>query len=293
MVNIIRLVDAAANRAREGLRVVEDYVRFVLDDAYATELLKNFRHDLVKLLSEIPLDDRMAARETQQDVGTTITVESERQREDAAQVLIANFNRIEESLRSLEEYCKVICPSISGALEQLRYQSYTLQKMIYKIVCSRETIPENPQIEFVPFHSTVDFTKTEKKIDFLCLVRGSFSDADSFSDSEFVEWGRSYIRDIPADSPIRVLVAHRCDLAAAMSAHGVLLVPTDLSIRSGREIMGSGAIIGQIAETQRQVQQAVIDAADFVIVSKKLYECISDDFSTPIAVCEKKDYLEN
>ena len=31
-VDLARILDASANRAREGLRVVEDYVRFVLDD---------------------------------------------------------------------------------------------------------------------------------------------------------------------------------------------------------------------------------------------------------------------
>ena len=30
----IRIIDAALNRAGEGLRVVEDYVRFVADDPF-------------------------------------------------------------------------------------------------------------------------------------------------------------------------------------------------------------------------------------------------------------------
>ena len=30
--NVIRILDASLNRATEGLRVVEDYARFVLDD---------------------------------------------------------------------------------------------------------------------------------------------------------------------------------------------------------------------------------------------------------------------
>ncbi len=34
---LLRVLDAAANRAREGLRVVEDYVRFVLDDRHLTD----------------------------------------------------------------------------------------------------------------------------------------------------------------------------------------------------------------------------------------------------------------
>ena len=46
LIDPLRVLDAAANRAREGLRVVEDYVRFVLDDQYLTELCKQLRHDL-------------------------------------------------------------------------------------------------------------------------------------------------------------------------------------------------------------------------------------------------------
>ena len=47
------ILDAAANRAREGLRVVEDYVRFTLDDRHLTSLLKNWRHRLADVLSSI------------------------------------------------------------------------------------------------------------------------------------------------------------------------------------------------------------------------------------------------
>src|SRR6059058_6219844 len=43
---VLRLLDANANRAREALRVVEDYARFVLDDAGLSEELKGLRHEL-------------------------------------------------------------------------------------------------------------------------------------------------------------------------------------------------------------------------------------------------------
>ena len=43
---VLRILDANANRAREALRVVEDYARFVLDDAALSGELKQLRHDL-------------------------------------------------------------------------------------------------------------------------------------------------------------------------------------------------------------------------------------------------------
>ena len=73
----LRVIDAAANRAREGLRVIEDYVRFVLDDRHLTGFCKQLRHDLTDALSSDFADDLLAARETQADVGTALTSSAE------------------------------------------------------------------------------------------------------------------------------------------------------------------------------------------------------------------------
>ena len=53
-IHLLRIIDAAANRAREGLRVVEDYVRFALDDRHLTEQLKRLRHNLAAALGRLP-----------------------------------------------------------------------------------------------------------------------------------------------------------------------------------------------------------------------------------------------
>ena len=42
--DLARIIDASANRAREGLRVVEDYVRFAMDDPGLSRRLKDVRH---------------------------------------------------------------------------------------------------------------------------------------------------------------------------------------------------------------------------------------------------------
>src|SRR5208337_4388780 len=125
---LLRILDAAANRAREGLRVIEDWVRFAWDDAHLTECLKRIRHDLAAALARIPWERRLAARDTQADVGTRISTLSEQNRETLADVLIANFLRVEESLRSLEEFGKIIDPTVSEAIEQIRYRTYTVQR---------------------------------------------------------------------------------------------------------------------------------------------------------------------
>ena len=71
-VDLGRILDASANRAREGLRVVEDYVRFVLDDPGLTRRLKEVRHRLAE--AERGLDEHLllGSRDTREDVGTHI-----------------------------------------------------------------------------------------------------------------------------------------------------------------------------------------------------------------------------
>jgi thiamine-phosphate pyrophosphorylase len=66
----IRVLDASLNRATEGLRVVEDYVRFVLDDRHLTEQFKRLRHDLAAAGSTLPWAERHAARVTEKHVRT-------------------------------------------------------------------------------------------------------------------------------------------------------------------------------------------------------------------------------
>ncbi|HUT12598.1 MAG TPA: thiamine phosphate synthase, partial [Thermoguttaceae bacterium] len=127
---VLRVLDAAANRAREGLRVVEDYARFVLDDRHLTDLCKRLRHDLTAALDRIPTEHRLAARETRADVGTVLATPAEQRRRAAAEVLTANLVRLEEGLRSLEEFGKLIDPEMAAELKQLRYRSYTLQRAV-------------------------------------------------------------------------------------------------------------------------------------------------------------------
>ena len=44
--SICRILDANLNRAQEGLRVCEEYVRFALEDPVLSQELKNLRHRL-------------------------------------------------------------------------------------------------------------------------------------------------------------------------------------------------------------------------------------------------------
>ncbi|MCL2006271.1 MAG: hypothetical protein FWG73_08950 [Planctomycetaceae bacterium] len=126
--SLYRLLDASANRGREAMRVLEDYARFMLDDADLTQRLKTFRHQFQDILQQFSMQSRLEARNTEHDVGTAISAEGEYHRLTLVDILSANFSRLQESLRSLEEFSKLFDPQIARQFEQLRYRCYTLQK---------------------------------------------------------------------------------------------------------------------------------------------------------------------
>lgn len=270
--NIVRLIDASANRAREGLRVVEDYVRFALDDALATQQLKRFRHTFTRLMGEIPLSDRLSARETRQDVGTSITLDSERQRDDAQSVLAANFTRIQESLRSLEEYSKVVCPAISGGLEQLRYDSYTIQKIVQTLFANKERFPQRPKAAVLD--ASVLFVKGELHADVFSKIAADFVclTSQNVSDAQFVA-AIQKILPVLREKNKFLFVVDRCDLAVLSRADGVVLNPGAISVRQARELLPPHCAVGVRVEDKADVQQAFLDGADWILTPKRFPKC--------------------
>jgi thiamine-phosphate pyrophosphorylase len=130
---VLRLIDANFNRAREAARVVEDYARFVLDRPDLSAAAKNIRHDLTEAIRQSVDAQRLPLyRDVANDVGRDIKTEAEGTRGVPADVLAANFKRLQESLRSLEEAAKLMRWATARDFESLRYRSYELETQMLK-----------------------------------------------------------------------------------------------------------------------------------------------------------------
>jgi len=124
----LRLLDANLNRLVEGIRVVEDVFRYILDDKTTALNLKSLRHKArldiyTKLIS---------SRDIKNDV-LKKSVKSEQNREDLKSILIANFKRAQESSRVLEEFTKLISTEDSEKFKYIRYELYDLEKKLLDI----------------------------------------------------------------------------------------------------------------------------------------------------------------
>lgn len=121
----LRVIDANLNRAREGLRVIEDTARFVEENSAAFKDLRAARHKLDKITRTF-YKDLLKQRDSRSDEGRTIKEAKTRKGIDA--LLSANFRRVEEALRVLEEYGKLIAPGAAPEFKKIRFKAYTLEK---------------------------------------------------------------------------------------------------------------------------------------------------------------------
>lgn len=258
-----RLLDACANRAREGLRVIEDYCRFVLDDAFLSRTLKQWRHDLTSALAELSPTLLLEARETQYDVGTELSTPSELERASLRDVVQVNVKRLQESLRSLEEYGKVHSPRLGQALEQLRYRSYTLERALVLGVSARERL-HGARLYIILTGSrcaaTLDWIIAEATASGAGMVQLREKDK---SDRELLERARQ-VRQWTRQAGVLFLVNDRADIARLVEADGVHLGQDDLPVKEARRILGPNALIGVSTHNLEQLRQAVLDGASYV-----------------------------
>jgi thiamine-phosphate pyrophosphorylase len=262
-VKALRVIDAAANRAREGLRVVEDYARFVLDDRHLTDHCKRLRHDLATLLGRIPAEHLLAARETQADVGTALSTPTERHRSDLPGVLTANLARLQEALRSLEEYGKLLDPEFSAGLEQLRYRSYTLHRAIeitrrscqrlaraclYVLLDGRPSPEEFERLARSLVESGVHAIQLRDK---------------QLDDRRLLERAK-LLSAITRENNVLFIMNDRPDLAVLAAADGVHVGQEELAVKDARTIVGPEALVGVSTHSIEQARQAVLDGADYI-----------------------------
>ncbi|MFB0527779.1 MAG: thiamine-phosphate pyrophosphorylase [bacterium] len=126
MQNKYRILDANLNRAREGLRVIEDVARFLYNDRELCRKLKNLRHNLSRIARNV-YPRLVKSREPEKDVGLSI---KEGKRDSLKDILFANFRRVEEGIRVLEEFSRLISADAGDRFKKIRFKVYGMEKEI-------------------------------------------------------------------------------------------------------------------------------------------------------------------
>ena len=262
----LRIIDANANRALEGLRVAEDYLRFIVEDRLLSAEAKQIRHDLTQALLAIPVADRHRCRSTTTDVGTTAKAADEYQRDSLPTVALANLRRVAEALRAIEETCKVDCVKagqVGVLVESLRYRLYTLEKAVTTRSASARrldgrqlyvlTDADGPPEEFARRIQNV----LDGGADVLQL-RDKRAD-----DRRLLAYAR-HLRQLTRGTDCLVVINDRPDLAILAQADGVHVGQDELTVADVRSLVGPRMLIGVSTHSWAQAQQAILDGADYL-----------------------------
>ena len=278
-VDLGRVLDASANRAREGLRVIEDYVRFALDDPGLTRRLKETRHKLAGALRGFDAELLIDARDTREDVGTHIMTRAEQVRENPRAVLAANFKRTGEALRSLEEYGKLVDVWLAGRFEGLRYDVYTLEKLVMTAIRSYQTLHDARLMVLVGGLPTLgDLTWVVGEAlaggaDVIQLREKGIPDRELLSRAREV-------RILTARAKARFILNDRPDLARLSGADGVHLGQDDVAVRDARRITGPNLLIGVSTHERAQLDAALVAGAGYLGVGP-IFPSATKEFAEP------------
>lgn len=256
-----RIIDANLNRLREGLRVVEEWCRFVMESQALASEVKNIRHDLIQiaLAAGWNRENLLQNRNTEDDVGVNLSTPSEYKKENEKEILLSNFSRIQEALRVLEEFGKL--EKVGQLFEKIRYQVYTLEKNVMQsFTCYN--LKENVYILL-----TKSFCKNEyfSTIENLCLAGARLFQLreKNLNDHDFFNLANKAVSIISSFGGTTIL-NNRVDLALAVGANGVHLGNEDMPIAAARKIARRPFIIGATIHSMKELSLIPFDQIDYI-----------------------------
>lgn len=252
---LCRILDANLDRAREGLRIIEEWCRFGLKSADLAGECKQLRQELAVWHSA----ELRSARDTPEDPGTQLSHPQEEQRSSIQQLLEVNFARVEEALRVLEEYGKIYDPNMGKALKQMRYRVYTLESDLLAYRRYQQLI--RSQLYLV----------TSARDNLLGVVEAALQGGvtlvqyrDKTGDDAQKLANVRRLCEICHRYEALLVVNDRVDLAIAADADGVHLGQQDLPVAEARKLLGPGRIIGRSTTNGEEMQRAVDEGADYI-----------------------------
>ena len=260
-----RILDANLNRSTEALRVMEEYARFVLDDADLTSEFKKTRHALTSSISETIQTTMIRHRDIKRDVGCEATTQSEYQRTATSSVVIAAGKRLGEALRTLEEYGKILDPKFAATIERIRYQGYELERRITLAIQARD--------RFKNVNLYVILTEALCKTDWLATANSALrGGADciqlrekTLPDQERIKRAAK-LSSLCHEHEALFIVNDRPDIAVISHADGVHLGQDDISIEDARRVLPDTAIVGISTHAVEQVRTASKLVPDYIAV---------------------------
>jgi thiamine-phosphate pyrophosphorylase len=257
-----RIIDANFNRAREALRVIEDYCRFVMNCAGLSGRAKELRHRLCAVIAGIDDGRMFAGRDTSGDIGIGQKADSAMGRKNLKDTLTAACKRLPEALRVLSETIRCENPATAERIEEIRYAGYTLEKDV--------ALFANAQVKFANVRLYVLINSNLPAEIFALVQKGIRGGADCLQlrvkgadDDKYHALSCEFVK-ICRDANVISIVNDRVDIAGASGADGVHLGQNDLPIEQARKLQLTPLIFGKSTHSVEQLTTAVAELPTYV-----------------------------
>jgi len=250
-----RILDANLNRAREGLRIIEEWCRFGLNDSQLSSDFKYLRQEIAIWHS----NEIRWARDTVADPGTDLSHAQEERRTDMKALLQANFCRVQEALRVIEEYGKLHQPKMGQAFKQMRYQVYILEDKLMGDQRRQLLWRSHLYLVTTPVDNLLNIVESALKGG-LTLLQYREKTADDIWRWELA----SQLRQLCHNYHALFIINDRVDLAIAVDADGIHLGQQDLPISVARQLLGKQKLIGRSTTNPVEMAAAIAQGADYI-----------------------------
>jgi len=267
-----RLLDANLDRAREGLRVLEDWARFGLDRADLVARSKDLRQRLGTLHG----DHLKLARHTASDPAAGLSHPAQAQRQAPEQVLAANAARVQEALRVIEEFGRGPEAALAAEAAAVRYALYDLEVDLLRASRLRDSGDERRlllqrchlYLVSSPLPNLEGLVEAAlqggvRLVQYRAKPEASNAAGEPLSDGERLGQAR-VMRQLCARHGALFIVNDRIDIALAVDADGVHLGQGDLPPAVARRLLGPERLVGRSSHAIDQLRQAVADGCDYV-----------------------------
>lgn len=250
--SVYRIIDANFNRAREAIRVIEEFCRFYLNSSSLTEQAKQLRHQLSATINKLDTGQLISSRDAAADVGLGRTVDEQLRRAELSDCFVAGCKRLTEALRALGEMTQIAEPSCAQTFEKLRFAAYTLEK---EIVIFSNTVEKFRRVRLYVIISS-DLPVDVISLAHRCVAGGADCiqlRAKALDDTALFALAAEFV-GICRNGGVLSIINDRVDIAAAVDADGVHLGQDDLPVEQARRLQFKPLIIGKSTHSMQQLE---------------------------------------
>ncbi len=264
-----RIIDANLNRIGEGLRLLEEVARLLLNDANLTLQLKSIRHELLRADWQFH-QQLIEARNAEGDIGVGIAIPGEDKQKELPLIIVANARRVQQSLRVMEELAKL--PDMIHILdtekfERARFNLYTIEQALLVRLGRQDKVKKLSGLYVI---IDTNILKERSPIEAARqAIRGGAKTIqlrDKFKSRGELLPIAQQLKRLCAENDVLFIVNDYLDIALASDADGLHLGQEDLPLRVARKLLPFDKIVGGSTTTVEQAVSYEADGADYIAV---------------------------